>query len=294
MTLQYPESYAAISSWALWNNVPPSVARRRFAQYAVLHAIASSRLLNTILVFKGGNALDFVWQPNRSTIDLDFSADMKQTTSAFDELVLGQLLRRSLDASGRVLGVTFVVHSVKRQPPGEGKTFISFAASIGYALEDDTGNRRRIEQSKPSKAVIPVEISMNEPICADILVEIDGVRQLRVCTIEDIVAEKLRALLQQPLRNRNRRQDLLDIAVALRSGPHLDHARVADFLLEKANARDVRVSRAAFHRPEISAYAHEGYQQLQANTRVLFIPFEEALALVYAFIDTLPIPLNDY
>ena len=196
MMLHYPESYAAIAPWARQNNIPLGVARRRFAQYAVLHAIATSHRLNAMLVFKGGNALDFVWHPNRSTIDLDFSADMNLVDTAFDQSVLQTLLQRSLAASGRILGVSFAVHSVKRQPPGEGKTFIIFTASIGYALEDDVRNRQRIEQGEPSKAVIPVEVSMNEPICGDAFVAVGAGRQLRVCTIEDIVAEKLRALLQ--------------------------------------------------------------------------------------------------
>ena len=54
-----------------------SEARQRFAQYAVLRAVASPARLSELLVFKGGDALDFVWSPNRSTIDLDFSADMR-------------------------------------------------------------------------------------------------------------------------------------------------------------------------------------------------------------------------
>ena len=54
-----------------------SEARRRFAQYAVLRAISSSARLRELLVSKGGDALDFVWSPNRGTIDLDFSADMR-------------------------------------------------------------------------------------------------------------------------------------------------------------------------------------------------------------------------
>ncbi len=49
-----------------------SEARRRFAQYAVLRAIAPSARLSELLVFEGGNALDYVRSPNRSTIDLDF------------------------------------------------------------------------------------------------------------------------------------------------------------------------------------------------------------------------------
>ncbi len=55
-----------------------SEARRRFAQYAVLRAIASLAWLSEPLAFKGGDdALDFVWSPDRSTIDLDFSAYMR-------------------------------------------------------------------------------------------------------------------------------------------------------------------------------------------------------------------------
>jgi predicted nucleotidyltransferase component of viral defense system len=182
------------------------------------------------------------------------------------------------------------VHSVTRQPPGEGKTFITFTAKIGYALEDDDRNRARIEARQFSKAVIPVEISLNEPICADIRVHMDATYQLRVSTVEDIVAEKLRALLQQPLRNRTRRQDLLDIAVILQSGTQLDKANVATFLIEKARARNVPVSRTAFREPEIAQRAGEDYGALVNTTRTMYVPFDEALHSLFAFIDDLPIP----
>jgi len=109
-----------------------SKARRRFAQYTVLRAIASSARLSKLLVFKGGNALDYVWSPNRSTIDLDFSADMRaEGAAALDEARLEGMLSRTLDGSGRESGVVLRVHSVRRQPPGEGKTFVTYPARIG-------------------------------------------------------------------------------------------------------------------------------------------------------------------
>jgi hypothetical protein len=40
---------------------------------------------------------------------------------------------------------------------------------------------------------------------------------LRIATLEDIVGEKLRAILQQPVRNHSRAQDVFDIAVDLQS-----------------------------------------------------------------------------
>lgn len=290
MTVNYPESFATISSWANQHNTSVTEARQRFAQYGILRAIANSQRLSRILVFKGGNALDFIWQPNRSTVDLDFSADMQALTDDFDERILHRFLERTLPATGRLLGITYSVHSVARQPPGEGKTFVTLTAKIGYALEDDDRNRARMDSQRPSMMVIPIEISLNEPICADTQVLIDATHQLRVSSLEDIIAEKLRALLQQPLRNRTRRQDLLDIAVVLQSGTSLNRSSIATFLIEKARARDVPVSRTAFRDPEIARRASEDYCALANTTRTKYVPFDEALRSLLALTDDLPIP----
>jgi predicted nucleotidyltransferase component of viral defense system len=75
VTVGYPLISGEIATWAETNKVSVAEARIRFAQYAVLRAIAGVRQLQAGLVFKGGNALDFVWMPNRSTVDLDFSLD---------------------------------------------------------------------------------------------------------------------------------------------------------------------------------------------------------------------------
>lgn len=113
---------------------------------------------------------------------------------------------------------------------------------------------------------------------------------MRVATIEDIVAEKLRALLQQPIRNRRRMQDLLDIAVILQERAALDRQRVATFLLRKAEARAVPVSRAAFHDPDVVNRAHADYDELATTTRLRFVSFDEALTLLHAFVEQLDLP----
>ncbi len=76
MTDLYPKSFVGLATWARSNGVTVEEARQRYAQFVVLCDIASVGSLRDHLVFKGGNALDFVLQPNRSTIDLDFSLDM--------------------------------------------------------------------------------------------------------------------------------------------------------------------------------------------------------------------------
>jgi hypothetical protein len=169
-----------------------SEARRRFAQYAVLRAIASLARLSELLVFKGGDALDFVWSPNRSTIDLDFSADMRAGAAALDEARLEGMLSRALGVSDRESGVVLRVHSVRRQPPGEEKTFVTHTGRIGYALPDEGRNRTRLDVGPPSTNVLPAEVSINEPIGTDADVAV-GDRSLRVSTPDGIVAEKLRA-----------------------------------------------------------------------------------------------------
>jgi predicted nucleotidyltransferase component of viral defense system len=290
--LGYPTSFEEIAEWGRGNRVPPSEARRRFAQYAILRAIARSNLLRELLVFKGGNALDFVWSQNRSTLDLDFSADMAHLQGQGPvEAVLKDQLSRALVVAGRELGIAMTVHGVKRQPPGEGKTFVTLTVRIGYALPDDPRNRTRLEAGQPSINVVPIEVSLNEPICADERLSLGGVgRALRVSTLEDIVAEKLRAWLQQKPRNRHRPQDLLDVAYILRGDPPLDRTRVSRFLLAKAEARQVPVSKAAFRDEELAARARNDYHTLEDTVRGEFIPYEEALDRLYRFVDELEIP----
>lgn len=282
----YPTSLAEAARWAAEAGVPVAEARFRFAQYGVLRAVASSRALSETLVFKGGNALDFVWQPNRSTKDLDFSA--RETDLGAEQI--RELLRRSLAFAARETGIAYRVQRVRQNPPGENRTFITYDVKVGYALPDELRGRQRIERGEDVSAVVPVEISLNEPICASVGVDVDAAYLLAVSTREDIVAEKLRALLQQPIRNRSRRQDMLDVAVILRGPEDLDRAKVAEFLIRKAAARSVPVSREAFRGEEIRRRAAEGYEELATTTRSVFLPFEEAYAEVMTFVDRLDLP----
>jgi predicted nucleotidyltransferase component of viral defense system len=72
---RYPTQFVDVNTWADENGVSREEASRRFVQWVILAAFSQSRSLRESLVFKGGNALDFIWQPNRSTLDLDFSVD---------------------------------------------------------------------------------------------------------------------------------------------------------------------------------------------------------------------------
>ena len=290
MTDDYPRSVGELAAWARANRVTAAEARHRFAQYAALCGIASVPSLRESLVFKGGNALDFVWQPNRSTLDLDFSFDMDGLRFQADTESIRALLERGLSVATTRFGTAFAINSVRQQPPGEDRTRATYVVRMGYGLPDDAQLLVRMANGQISPHMLRIEISTNEPIGASTHFTIDGnYPQLRVSTVEDIVGEKLRALLQQPIRRRNRRQDVLDIAVIVKNHPQLDLEQVATFLLLKAGARDVPVSKAAFRNPEVAERAMLDYDALEATTRTIFIPFAEAFATVLELVDALAI-----
>jgi predicted nucleotidyltransferase component of viral defense system len=160
---------------------------------------------------------------------------------------------------------------------------------VGYALPDDRKNQERMLQGVSVSTVVPFDISLNDVICATENIDLDGTHSLQVCTVEDIVAEKLRALLQQIPRNRMRRQDVLDIAMIL-AGQQPDRAKIATYLLQKASARNVPVSKSAFRDKEIRSRAIVDYATLESTVRKPFIPFEEAFAKVMCFVECLGIP----
>lgn len=291
MSDPYPRTFQGISAWSLGTGIPIQDTRTRFVQFLILCGIASEPLLRNNLVLKGGNALDFVLQPNRSTIDLDFSLDMTMGADLADAEALRAAISAGLRRVAPLYGCSLAIHSVRQNPKGSDRSFVTYEARVGYALPDDRQLLIRMANNQTSPHVMPVEISINEPIFDSTVFTIDErFGELRISTLEDIVGEKLRALLQQSIRNRNRRQDVLDLAVAIRTNAALDRDHVAAALLMKAQARGVPVSRDAFKSEELGRRARLDYDALEATTRTLFIPFEEALAIVLGFVDELAIP----
>ena len=286
----YPRNLSDLASWASTHGISQQEARARFVQYCILWAVSQTPLLQDALVLKGGIALDFVWNPNRSTRDVDFSIDHHPLAGELTEDTLRQEFAKGLDWASQHFGLLMRVTSLRRNPPGEQHTFATFAMKVGYAFPDQPVALLRLRQRGDVSTVIPIDISLNEVICGQTLVDLDTPQPLKICTLEDVVAEKLRALLQQEIRNRSRRQDLLDIAVLLRAGVSLDAPRIAAYLLEKAAARDVPVSRTAFHSDQLLERARRDYVLLSDTSRNAFVEFAEAVSLLHEFVEHLPIP----
>lgn len=290
VTQPHPTSVGQISTWARAQQVSVAVARTRFAQYVVLQGVANAPASLPLIAFKGGNALDLLLMPNRSTIDLDFSViDAISPHESHDERIR-TALDEALQDPAQVHDMALRVQSVTRNPARLDATFPTYSMRIAYALADQPGVGAQIRNAQAVSQVVHMEVTVNDVVCAWQTLTLPSGDALRVCTLDDIVAEKLRALLQQTIRNRHRPQDVLDIAMCvLTRSEQLSDANVADFLLRKAAARDVPVSLAAFEEPEVWTRARRGYEVLEHHAD-RFIPYEEARDVVRAFVRELDLP----
>jgi predicted nucleotidyltransferase component of viral defense system len=221
----YPSSFADLERWAAQHRTTMEEARRRFVQFVVLDALADGAVAR-LFAFKGGNALRFGYGSPRSTLDLDFTGD-----GSLDDVAV---LRPTVDAAVRSAASRFearckVTHAKRNPPRGDRPTY---SVHVGFQLPGDRRYADFLLTDATSSQVVYVEISMNDAVCEVIAAEVGpGTgRRLRLCSLEDIIAEKLRAILQQVVRNRSRPQDVYDIARAYRIyGPDIDFAKVLTF-----------------------------------------------------------------
>jgi len=105
------------------------------------------------------------------------------------------------------------VQSVKYFPKGEAfpkNDGPSIKMKVGYALRGSK-QQRTFEQGMATD-VLEIDISFREPVGAIQIVTFkDTGGTVRAYSLFDLIAEKLRALLQQEVRNRFRRQDIYDL-----------------------------------------------------------------------------------
>jgi predicted nucleotidyltransferase component of viral defense system len=283
----YPTSITELSAWRKANNTTAEEARRRLVQFVVLASIGSSVRLANRLALKGGNALHFVHGNSRSTLDLDFTAEGDFPDNA-DEIRL--LLDAALRGAERQFQVKARCQSVNRNPKRPEATLPTYMIKICFQL---TGDRyyRNFEERRDFAEVVEVEISLNDVLCETLRKQLSATtRPVRVCSLEDIMAEKLRALLQQTIRKRNRPQDVYDIASRLRVFRcEINTVKISQFLIEKSQARGIDPRKGSYN-DEVRALALVNYDDEIGSTSSTFIPFDEAWAEVLGLVSSLSIP----
>ena len=281
----YPTSLTDIQRWSRENSTTTLQANIRFMEYVILNCIGANPITERGMVLKGGNALRFAFQSPRSTKDLDFTITGDEIPD--DANRLRDLLNDTLRFADRRFRVKAKCQRVERRPrPNPASTRPTYSVSVAYQFETDR-YFHNFEDRRDISTVIPMEVSFHDRICETC--RWTGVASLQVCSLEDILAEKLRSLLQQKIRNRNRYQDVYDIAKYVRQHV-IDRKKLGSYAQQKASVRGMEVRKSSFD-DVIRKMASEEYdERIHEQAPHDFIPFADAWQDVLSLVQSLDIP----
>jgi predicted nucleotidyltransferase component of viral defense system len=265
----------------------------RMAVHTTLLAISDSNYLRSNMVLKGGILLAIRYQTHRHTTDIDLS-----TTKQHGEEINEEAIKSNLESS--LVGATDSlsydmdcrIQSIKKTPKSENATFPSLKITIGYAQPGSQLHKRLMRLECPT--IISIDYSMNEA-----LPNIESIKisegsegnELLVYTLTDLIAEKFRSLLQQPSRNRHRRQDAYDLNIITDNIGTIDNVeknKILSSLLIKCKARDVAVDVGSMDNPDIYHRAKVDYATLDNEIEIALPDFDTSFIKIVVFYRSLP------
>jgi predicted nucleotidyltransferase component of viral defense system len=281
-----------INKWVERAKSDPHAYMERQVTEIFLAALGMTKPYANEIFLKGGILMAVVYESSRQTGDIDFTA-ISEPSPAMAESLLASL-NAALPRAAAKLGYPDLmchVQSSKYEPSAK-----LFAHAIGPGLSLRVGYAKRGSpqahrfQAGKATDILEVDISFREPVNAIQIVQL-GVsgETIRAYSLLDLIAEKLRALLQQESRNRNRRQDIYDIASLLKnfSPDHNDKANLLRLLREKCRARKIDPNVEALSRPEAKNRARKEWDTLKLEIGDL-PDFDECFASVDAMYRSLP------
>lgn len=275
---------------AAWVNKDASHIAFRQTVHTILTAISNTHELREIMVMKGGILLALGYASTRFTRDIDFSTEQMPTEfkiedfiARFDNALAAATDKLPYDIDCRIQGW-------KKQPPREDATFPTIEINVGYANRSNRGAHRRLMRGE-APHVVHIDFSLNEPRGGPVLLEIGEGKTVQVYSFEDLVAEKIRAVLQQEVRNRTRRQDIYDLYLLLNNGAGQSEetkSGILESLKEKAAARDLTIDQKSMRNHEIYRRSHREYDLLVYEVEGPLPEFDVAYDLVRSYYEALP------
>ena len=280
-----------VRAWVEASRADPTRYRDRQVTEIVLTAIGLAPSLHANLVLKGGAAMALAFKSIRVTGDVDFTS-MVEPADLAEKLTpeLNDLLPRTAIKLG-YLDLLCQVQSVKKMPRAENfedHDFPALRVRIGSAKRG-TSEAAKLAEGKASR-VLDVEISFRDHVYTFQELNLKGAGvAVRAFTIHELVAEKLRALLQQPVRKRNRRQDVYDIAFLIDGHDFDDDDKtiILATLIEKCRSRGIDARQDSMDNPEIKQRAQADWDTLALEIGDL-PPFDERFALMRDLYTSLP------
>lgn len=242
------------------HNIPYWVLEKDYALGYLLAGMARVDVLSDALVLKGGTALRKFYFPGyRFSEDLDFSARARiPDIEPAMQQAIGSTRALLLDRGPFEVSLERLV---LREPHPGGQD--AFTVRLRFPGHREPLCRLKVEIGYDEEVVLP-------PVTRSLLHRYPNppLARWRCYALEEIVAEKLRALLQSRARLQARGwgasrvcRDYYDLWYILRHSP-IAHSLLPDLLARKCTLRDVAFSSAAdFLDPQLLAVAHTEWER---------------------------------
>ncbi|SCM79475.1 conserved hypothetical protein [uncultured Pleomorphomonas sp.] len=228
----------------------------------------------------------------RQTGDVDFTAVVDPHPYAE---MLRDNLNRALPRAAADLGYLDIVLAVQRfeyQPKVEGfaeQKAPAIKLTVGYANKG-TSNEARLLKGQ-SLTVLQIDVSFKEPVTNSAEIVLDDTEvSINAYTPAEIIGEKYRAMLQQVIRNRMRRQDVFDIAWLIeRYKPDAEmRAAILQALMVKSAERDIIPTVESLDDPEIRRRCQAEWDSMRLEIGKFLPEFAPLFDRVVAFYKELP------
>jgi len=281
-----------IAAWVEAAKADPVRYRDRQVTHIFLAAVGLTPELKETMLLKGGALMMLGFNSPRGTQDVDFSvvADPEPFASEFASLLNPAL--QSAAATLGYVGLVCRIQTTKKRPrPQNFEEAIGPAlmVTVAHALRGTSEEKRLIEGQ--AARILQVDLSFKEPIFNATEARLENTEvTIRTYALEEIVAEKFRALLQQPDRNRSRRQDVFDLAFLAETAIIDDETkkRILESLIEKSAARGIAAREDSMDNPEIAERAEKEWASLQTELGVDLPSFQEAFGKTKSLYKSLP------
>ena len=263
---------------------PPPPEPDQRARLAVLAALRRHDDLAQEYVLKGGLVLQRVFGSPRASDDIDLNHVRAHENALTDahSATLQDVCER-IDATLAETAPAFGLAEASLRILKWSELLPTVFAMIDYRTDD----------AEPAEGSVEVQVTLCERVCHTALARIDGVPVL-ASTLDDVVADKLKVLLQQRRRGKVRHSDVYDLWFALSVAPFVpDPEVVREALLAKmASWPDyLPITRAQFRAEGVRTFAEQGYRALRAEQPDLpFAPFDVVWHAVQSFVDAMGLP----
>lgn len=281
-----------IGEWVEKAKADPEAYLERQATEIFLATLGMTEPYSHQIFLKGGILMGVVYESPRQTGDVDFTTIIEPTEGIAEEIAAA--LNENFPRASAELGYPELmcrVQSLRYFPKGEAfpkNDGPAVKLGIGYATRGSRQEKHFQDGRAPHK--LEVDISFREPVGAIQIVQFAGSEgAVQAYSLFDLMAEKLRALLQQDVRNRFRRQDIYDLDALLNrfSLDEQEKQNLHVIFLEKCEARNITPTPDSLTDPEIVRRAKEEWDTLRLEIGEL-PDFDDCFACVDAFYRSLP------